>query len=117
MRIAGTMIPLGKKIKIALRYVYGIGPYKAMVICKEAGVDPEKRTNELTEDESSSIIGITKNYLLEGDLRAKVMMDIRRLISIGCYRGQRHKQGLPVRGQRTHTNAKTSKKLLKSSKK
>ncbi|CAK8163264.1 30S ribosomal subunit protein S13 [Candidatus Xenohaliotis californiensis] len=117
MRIAGVTIPSAKKVRISLCYVYGIGSYKALQICKQAGIDAEKRVKDLLDDEVSRIIEATKNHTIEGDLRTSVMMNIRSLCAIGCYRGQRHKRGLPVRGQRTHTNAKTSKKLLKSFKK
>lgn len=117
MRISGVSIPMAKKIKISLCYVYGIGHHRALLICNQAGVNPEKRVKDLSDEEITKITNATKSYQIEGDLRTKIMMDIRRLVGIGCYRGQRHKKGLPVRGQRTHTNAKTSKKLLKMFKK
>jgi len=109
-RILGVDIPGKKRLEYALRYIYGIGPNNARDIVAKANIDPAKKTDELTDDELSRIIGIIQsNYRTEGDLRREVAQNIRRLISIGSYRGVRHKRGLPVRGQRTSTNARTRK--------
>ena len=109
-RIAGVNIPAAKPLHIALRYIYGIGPANALEICKRTGVDAVKRVNQLTEAEILKIReDIDKNYKVEGDLRRDVAMNIKRLMDLGCYRGLRHRKGLPVRGQRTHTNARTRK--------
>ncbi|WP_448374977.1 30S ribosomal protein S13 [Fervidobacterium sp.] len=109
-RIVGVEIPSNKKVHIALRYLYGIGPTRALEICNGTGVDPDKRVKELTEDEISKIATfIQQNYKVEGELRTEVMRNIKRLIDIGCYRGLRHKLGLPVRGQRTRSNSRTRK--------
>ena len=109
-RIAGVDVPNEKRVEIALRYIYGIGPHLARVVLKEAGVDPNTRAKNLTEDEVSRIAGvIDRNYLVEGQLRRQVQQDIARLRDIGCYRGLRHRRGLPVRGQRTRSNARTRK--------
>ena len=109
-RIAGVNIPTGKRVEIALRYVYGIGPYQAKVICDQVGIASERRVNELSEDEVFKIREIIdQNYKVEGDLRREVAMNIKRLMDLGCYRGLRHRKGLPVHGQRTHTNARTRK--------
>lgn len=109
-RIAGVDVPNEKRIEIALRYVYGIGPHLARVVLKEAGVDPNTRAKNLTEDEVTRIAGvIDRNYLVEGQLRRQVQQNIARLRDIGCYRGLRHRRGLPVRGQRTRSNARTRK--------
>jgi len=109
-RILGVDIPREKKIKIALRYIYGIGPYKAERILEEANIDKEKRAKELNDEEISSIVSIIQSkHKIEGELRRQVTQNIRRLIEIGSYRGMRHKKGLPVRGQRTRCNARTRK--------
>lgn len=109
-RVVGVEIPSNKKVHIALRYIYGIGPTRAIEICKGTGVDPEKRVKDLTEDEISRMSSfIQQHYKVEGELRTDVMRNIKRLIDIGCYRGLRHKLGLPVRGQRTRSNARTRK--------
>jgi len=109
-RIAGVDVPNEKRVEIALRYIYGIGPHLARVVLKEAGVDPNTRAKNLTEDEVSRIAGvIDRNYLVEGQLRRQVQQNIARLRDIGCYRGLRHRRGLPVRGQRTRSNARTRK--------
>ena len=109
-RIAGVNIPSNKRVEIALTYIYGIGRMKAKQICSKVGVPAERRVNELTEAE---IIGvrevIERDYRVEGDLRREEAMNIKRLMDLGCYRGLRHRRGLPVRGQRTHTNARTRK--------
>ncbi|MCX7590363.1 MAG: 30S ribosomal protein S13 [Kiritimatiellae bacterium] len=109
-RVLGVDIPGNKKIEYSLRYIYGIGPTRAREIVAEAGVDPAKRADDLTPEELRTVMGIIQSrYRVEGDLRREVAQNIRRLISIGCYRGVRHKRGLPVRGQRTKTNARTRK--------
>ncbi|GBD45073.1 30S ribosomal protein S13 [bacterium HR40] len=109
-RIAGVNIPSQKPIWISLTYIYGIGPTTSRKILSEVGVDPQKRTNELSEAELSRIREkIDAEYKVEGDLRREVAMNIKRLMDLGCYRGLRHRKGLPVRGQRTHTNARTRK--------
>ena len=109
-RISGVNIPSGKRIEIALTYVYGIGSTRAKKICKDASLEPNKRVNSLTEDELTRIRDIVeKNYTVEGDLRREISMNLKRLIDLGCYRGLRHRKGLPVRGQRTNTNARTRK--------
>ena len=109
-RIAGVDIPNDKKIKISLRYIYGVGPSNAMDILKEAGIDPERRAKELSEEELAKIIGILdRGILVEGALRRSVQQNIARLRDIGSWRGQRHRRSLPVRGQRTRSNARTRK--------
>jgi small subunit ribosomal protein S13 len=109
-RIAGVDIPEDKKVPYSLAYIYGIGIKSGFKICEKAGVDPEKRVRELTQEEIAKIRQIVENeYKVEGELRKEIAMNIRRLIDIGCYRGIRHKLGLPVRGQRTRTNARTRK--------
>jgi small subunit ribosomal protein S13 len=109
-RIAGVNIPTHKRVEIGLRYIHGIGPAKAKEIIQKIGIAPEKRVNELTESETIQIREIIdREYLVEGDLRREVAMNIKRLMDLGCYRGLRHRKGLPVHGQRTHTNARTRK--------
>lgn len=109
-RVAGVDLPRNKPGFIALRYLYGIGRSTAWDVLAQAQVDPHKRVSEWTEEEIARIRAvIEQNYTVEGQLRAEVQMNIRRLIEIGCYRGIRHKLGLPVRGQRTRTNARTRK--------
>ncbi|CAG4916413.1 unnamed protein product [Acidocella sp. C78] len=109
-RIAGVNIPSNKRVLISLRYIYGIGPAKAREICQALEIGEEKRVNQLSEDEIMKIRElIDKDYRVEGDLRREVAMNIKRLVDLGCYRGLRHRKGLPVRGQRTHTNARTRK--------
>ncbi len=109
-RIAGVDVPNGKRIWIGLTSIYGIGRWRSQQVLKEAGVDPMKRGGELTEEEIARIRDIIeKNYVVEGDLRQEIRQNIRRLIEIGSYRGLRHRQGLPVRGQRTRSNARTRK--------
>lgn len=110
MRIAGVNIPDNKRIEIALTYIYGIGRTTAQKILKEAGIDFGKKAGELTEEEVARIREIIdRNYKVEGELRKEIAMNIKRLMEIGCYRGLRHKMGLPVRGQRTRSNARTRK--------
>ncbi len=109
-RIAGVNIPTNKRVKYALRYIHGIGQVKAQEICDKVGIAEERRVSELTENEIIQIREvIDRDYLVEGDLRREVAMNIKRLMDLGCYRGLRHRKGLPVRGQRTHTNARTRK--------
>ena len=109
-RISGVNIPSGKRIEIALTYIFGIGPTRAKKICEEAKLDTSKRVNSLTEDELTILRDIIdKNYIVEGDLRRENAVSLKRLVDLGCYRGLRHRKGLPVRGQRTNTNARTRK--------
>lgn len=115
-RIAGIDLPLNKRSEIGLTYIYGIGRPRATRICVEAGVDPNKRIKDLDEDEVRKIREIiTEEGKVEGDLRRDIGMDIKRLMEINCYRGMRHRRGLPTRGQRTHTNARTRKGPRKAS--
>ncbi|GHS91185.1 30S ribosomal protein S13 [Alphaproteobacteria bacterium] len=110
-RIAGVNIPTQKKVGIALRYIYGIGPQNALEILKKAKVSPDIRVHQLTDTEVLHIREIIDggDYKVEGDLRREVSMNVKRLMDLACYRGLRHRKGLPVRGQRTHTNARTRK--------
>jgi len=109
-RIAGVNIPTQKRVAIALTYIYGIGRTKAKEICDKVGIPEGRRVNQLTDDEVVRIREtIDRDYHVEGDLRREVAMNIKRLMDLGCYRGLRHRKGLPVRGQRTHTNARTRK--------
>ena len=109
-RISGVNIPANKKIQIALTYIFGIGTKIANDICQQASIDSTKRVNQLNEEEVNKIRELVEsNYSVEGDLRRKISMDIKRLTDLGCYRGLRHRKKLPVRGQRTHTNARTRK--------
>tara|TARA_Y100000590_G_C15031735_1_gene755321 strand:- start:56 stop:436 length:381 start_codon:yes stop_codon:yes gene_type:complete len=109
-RISGVNIPTNKKINVALTYIFGIGPKIARDICSEASIDQSKRVNQLNESEVTKIRELVeKNYTVEGDLRREVSVNIKRLTDLGCYRGLRHRKKLPVRGQRTHTNARTRK--------
>ncbi|MEQ8745755.1 30S ribosomal protein S13 [Pyruvatibacter sp.] len=109
-RIAGVNIPTNKRAVIALTYIHGIGNTKAAEILASVNVPLERRVNELSDAEVIQIReAIDQNYLVEGDLRREVAMNIKRLMDLGCYRGLRHRRGLPVRGQRTHTNARTRK--------
>lgn len=109
-RIAGVNIPTNKRVVIALQYIHGIGATKAEEICAKVGVPLERRVNEMTDAEVIQVReSIDKDYLVEGDLRRSVAMNIKRLMDLGNYRGLRHRRGLPVRGQRTHTNARTRK--------
>ncbi|MEM6616872.1 MAG: 30S ribosomal protein S13 [Pseudomonadota bacterium] len=109
-RIAGVNIPTNKRVKVALTYIHGIGPAYANQICEKVGVAEERRVNELSDAEVIQIREvIDRDYMVEGDLRREVAMNIKRLMDLGCYRGLRHRRGLPVRGQRTHTNARTRK--------
>ena len=109
-RIAGVNIPTNKRVEIALTYIHGIGRTKAKQICEKISIPVERRVGDLTEDEVIRIReSIDRDYPVEGDLRREVAMNIKRLMDLGCYRGLRHRRGLPVHGQRTHTNARTRK--------
>ena len=109
-RIAGVDLPPAKRVVISLQYIYGIGNKTAQDIVTKAGVDLATRTKDLTEEQTRAIREIIEaDYKVEGDLRREVTMNIKRLMDLGCYRGLRHRKGLPVRGQRTHTNARTRK--------
>ncbi|MCD6551079.1 30S ribosomal protein S13 [Thermotoga sp.] len=109
-RIVGVELPNNKKVWVALTYIYGIGRSRSLEILKNTGVDPDKRVGELTDEEISKITKyIQDHFKVEGELRSEVESNIRRLIEIGCYRGIRHKLGLPVRGQKTRSNARTRK--------
>jgi small subunit ribosomal protein S13 len=109
-RIAGVDLPRNKRMEIALTYVYGIGRSAALTICAGANVDPGRKTDELTDDEITRIRReIDTNFKVEGDLRREMASNIKRLVDLGCYRGMRHRKNLPVRGQRSHTNARTRK--------
>ena len=109
-RIAGVDIPNNKRIEIALTYIYGLGLKSARDICAKTGVNPDTRAKDLTEEEIAKLRDeIDENYHVEGDIRKEVAMNIKRLVEINCYRGIRHRKGMPVRGQRTKTNARTRK--------
>ena len=109
-RIAGVNIPTNKRVVVALQYIHGIGPHKARKIVEKVGIPEARRVAQLTDTEVLQIREvIDRDYIVEGDLRREVAMNIKRLMDLGCYRGLRHRRGLPVRGQRTHTNARTRK--------
>lgn len=109
-RIAGVDLPRGKRIEVALTYIYGVGRSTAREILEETAVDPNRRSDELSDDDLNKLRRVIENrYKVEGALRTERSMNVKRLMDIGCYRGLRHKKGLPVRGQRTHTNARTRK--------
>ena len=109
-RIAGVNIPTNKRVVIALQYIHGIGARRAGEICEKVAIPAERRVSELTDAEVLQIReSIDRDYMVEGDLRREVAMNIKRLMDLGCYRGLRHRRQLPVRGQRTHTNARTRK--------
>ena len=109
-RIAGVNIPTAKRVVIALTYIHGIGRISAEKICQNIGIPAEQRVNDLTDDELVRIREtVDQEFQVEGDLRREVAMNVKRLMDLGCYRGRRHRRGLPVRGQRTHTNARTRK--------
>lgn len=108
-RIAGIDLPKEKRVEIGLTYIYGIGRKTSNDILAKAGVNPDTRVKDLTEEEVAAIRAAMDGYVVEGDLRRNVALDIKRLIEIGCYRGTRHRKGLPVRGQRSKTNARTRK--------
>jgi small subunit ribosomal protein S13 len=109
-RIAGVDLPRNKRVEIALTYIFGLGRHASNVVLKQAGISPDKRTDDLDENDVRKIRdAIDANYRVEGDLRRDTQLSIKRLIDLGCYRGSRHKKNLPARGQRTHTNARTRK--------
>ena len=109
-RISGIDLPRQKRIEVALTYIFGIGDSRARAIIEATGVDPDRRTGDLTDEDINKLRReIEDKYKVEGTLRTEVSMNIKRLMDIGCYRGVRHRRGLPVRGQRTHTNARTHK--------
>lgn len=108
-RILGVDLPRNKAMKIAIRALYGVGPKVAKEVLEKAGIAPERNSNELTEEETQLIRAALEGHVVEGDLRREVGLNIKRLKDLGCYRGVRHRRGLPVRGQRTHTNARTRK--------
>jgi small subunit ribosomal protein S13 len=109
-RIAGTDLPKEKRVEIGLTYIYGIGINRSREILEKTGVNPDTRVRDLTEEEVNTIRDfISEGFIVEGDLRRKIALDIKRLVEIGCYRGIRHRKGLPVRGQKTKTNARTRK--------
>jgi small subunit ribosomal protein S13 len=109
-RITGVDLPRNKRMEIALTYIYGIGRQAALNICAGAGIDPGRKSDDLTDDDVNRIRReIDTNFKVEGDLRREVTQNIKRLVDLGCYRGMRHRKNLPVRGQRTHTNARTRK--------
>ena len=109
-RIAGVNLPTNKRIIIALQYIYGIGPAKSKEILEKVSIPESRRVSQLTDQEVLQLREmIDRDYMVEGDLRREVAMNIKRLMDLGCYRGLRHRRGLPVRGQRTHTNARTRK--------
>jgi len=109
-RIAGVDLPVAKRVVISLQYIYGIGKKSAADIVTKAGIDMATRTKDLTDDQAKKLRDIIEaDYTVEGDLRREITMNVKRLMDLGCYRGLRHRKGLPVRGQRTHTNARTRK--------
>jgi small subunit ribosomal protein S13 len=108
-RLIGVEVPDQKKIGIALRYIYGIGTSSALKVCEKANVDPNVRAKDLNDEQLSHLTTVLQGYRIEGDLRREIQTNIKRMMSINCYRGVRHKKGLPVRGQRTSTNARTRK--------
>jgi small subunit ribosomal protein S13 len=109
-RIAGVNIPTNKRVEVALQYIHGIGPKRAKDIMSKVGIEDARRVNQLTDQEVIQIREtIDRDYTVEGDLRREVAVNIKRLMDLACYRGLRHRKGLPVRGQRTHTNARTRK--------
>lgn len=108
-RLIGVEVPDQKKIGIALRYIYGIGPTTALNVCHQANVDPNVRAKDLNDEQLTRLTSALQAFRIEGDLRREIQQNIKRLMSINCYRGIRHKKGLPVRGQRTSTNARTRK--------
>lgn len=109
-RILGVDIPRNKVLKIALQSIYGVGPSVALEVCSKTNIDANKSSNDLSEEEANEIRQVLESqYIVEGDLRREIGLNIKRLKDLGCYRGIRHRKGLPVRGQRTHTNARTRK--------
>lgn len=115
IRIAGVILPPNKHIRVALRSIFGIGNHRALEICKKLSIEPSTKVSTLSENEVGPIQDAVNKYEVEGDLRRRIAMDVKRLIDIKCYRGLRHKRNLPVRGQRTRTNARTRKGRKRSS--
>ena len=114
-RISGNDLPRDKRIEVALTYIYGIGPARAAEVLEKTGISPDVRVKDLTEDQEAQLReAIEHHYIIEGDLRRETAMNIKRLSEIGCYRGLRHRRGLPVHGQRTKTNARTRKGPMKT---
>ncbi|MDI6774749.1 MAG: 30S ribosomal protein S13 [Verrucomicrobiota bacterium] len=113
-RLLGVDIPKKKRIECSLCHIYGIGPGRARLLVKETKIDPAKKADDLTPEDLRNLVTAIQKYRVEGDLRREVAQNIRRLVSIGCYRGVRHRRGLPVRGQRTSTNARTRKGLRRT---
>ena len=114
-RIAGVDLPHNKRMEIAMTYIYGVGPFLSKKILSEAKVSEDKRTQEVTEEDVAAIREVLERHIkVEGDLRREVSLNIKRLMDLGCYRGLRHRKGLPVRGQRTHSNARTRRKKRRS---
>jgi small subunit ribosomal protein S13 len=109
-RVIGVDLPRSKRVEVGVQYIFGIGPTRAKALMKETGINPDTRVKDLTDEEVSRLTAaITSKYTVEGDLRREMNANVKRLMDINSYRGQRHKRGLPVRGQRTHTNARTRK--------
>ena len=110
-RLLGVEIPPNKKVEIALRYIYGVGPLRARELVALVGIDPTTRAHDLTEEQLNKLMAVIsdKKWIVEGDLRREIASNLKRLQAINCYRGQRHRRGLPVRGQRTQTNSRTRK--------
>lgn len=115
IRIAGVILPPQKHIRIALRSIYGVGNFRALEVCKKAGIEPTFKVQDLKDEHVGLLQDAVNQFEIEGDLRRRVAMDIKRLVDIKCYRGLRHKRNLPVRGQRTRTNARTRKGRKRSS--
>ena len=115
--IAGRILPNGKHISIALTVIYGVGRPRALIICNDSGIDPSTKVKDLLEPELEKIRAIVSTFMIEGDLRRQIAMNIKKLMDMGCYRGIRHRRGPPLRGQRTQTNARTRKGRAKSAKK
>ena len=114
-RISGIDLPRDKRIEVALTYIYGIGPARAAEVLAKTGINPDIRVKDLTEEDVAKLRDVIENdYVVEGDLRREVALNIKRMVEIDCYRGQRHRKGLPVRGQRTKTNARTRKGPVKT---
>jgi small subunit ribosomal protein S13 len=113
-RIAGINIPVNKHIVIGLTYIYGVGRKRSQLVCERAGIEPQRKVKDLSEDELELLRKELASFDVEGDLRRKITLNIKRLMDLGCYRGLRHRRGLPVRGQRTKTNARTRKGRRKS---
>ena len=114
-RISGIDLPRDKRIEVALTYIYGIGPARAAKVLEKTGINPDTRVKDLTEEDVAKLRDVIENdYVVEGDLRREVALNIKRMVEIDCYRGQRHRKGLPVRGQRSKTNARTRKGPVKT---